>query len=86
MVGVLCLEIPNFYWIATGHSLSFGMPPDTGYWLLALAASAVTVFIVSAMMLRQRAVASVRTSTCAPNWSARRTACRSSWRAGSWPK
>jgi hypothetical protein len=58
MVGVLCLEIPNFYWIATGHSLSFGMPPDTGYWLLALAASAVTVFIVSAMMLRQRAVAS----------------------------
>jgi len=58
MVGVLCLEIPNFYWIASGHTLTFGMPSDTDYWLLALVASAATVFIVSAMMLRQRAFAS----------------------------
>lgn len=58
MVAVLCLEIPNFYWVASGHSLEHGMPLDTGYWLLALLASAVTVFIASAMMLRQRAFAS----------------------------
>jgi hypothetical protein len=58
MVGVLCLEIPNFYWLAGGHTLSFGMPSDTRYWLLALVASAVALFIVSAMMLRQRAFAS----------------------------
>ena len=38
MVGVLCLEIPNFYWLAGGHTLSFGMPADARYWLLALVA------------------------------------------------
>lgn len=58
MVGVLCLEVPNFYWLASGHTLSFGMPTDSAYWLLALGASAITVFIISAMMLRQRAAAS----------------------------
>ncbi|HEX2789308.1 MAG TPA: hypothetical protein VHN17_02655 [Steroidobacteraceae bacterium] len=58
MLAVLCLEIPNLYWVASGHTLSFGMPSDTGYWVLAYLASAVTVFIVSAMMLRQRALAS----------------------------
>ena len=57
MVAVLCLEVPNFYWLASGHTLSFGMPTDSIYWLLALGASAVTLFIVSAMMLRQRAAA-----------------------------
>ena len=58
MMAVLCLEIPNLYWVASGHTLTFGLPSDTGYWLLAYPASAVTVFIVSAMMLRQRAFAS----------------------------
>jgi hypothetical protein len=58
MLAVLCLEVPNLYWVASGHTLSFGMPADTVYWVLAYFASAVTVFIVSAMMLRQRALAS----------------------------
>lgn len=58
MVGVLCLEIPNFYWVASGHTLEHGMPADTRYWLLAFIAGAVTLFIASAMMLRQRALAS----------------------------
>ena len=58
MLGVLCLEIPNFFWLAGGHTLSLGMPTDARYWLLAFAASAVALFIVSAMMLRQRAFAS----------------------------
>jgi hypothetical protein len=58
MVAVLCLEIPNLYWVASGHTLSFGLPSDSNYWLLAYPASAVTAFIVSAMMLRQRAFAS----------------------------
>jgi hypothetical protein len=58
MIGVLCLEIPNFYWVASGHTLEHGMPSDTRYWLLAFIAAAVTLFIASAMMLRQRALAS----------------------------
>jgi hypothetical protein len=58
MLGVLCLEIPNFYWVASGHTLAYGMPVNSTYWLLAFLASAATVFIVSAMMLRQRACAS----------------------------
>jgi len=58
MLGVLCLEIPSFYWVASGHSLEHGMPGDARYWLLGFIASAMTLFIVSAMMLRQRAFAS----------------------------
>jgi hypothetical protein len=57
MVAVLCLEIPNFYWVASGHTLEHGMPSDPGYWLLATIAAAVTLFIASAMMLRQRGLA-----------------------------
>ena len=41
MVGVLCLEIPNFYWVASGHTLAYGMPVNSTYWLLALFASAL---------------------------------------------
>ncbi|HEY1724908.1 MAG TPA: hypothetical protein VGF89_05775 [Steroidobacteraceae bacterium] len=58
MFGVLCLEIPNFYWLASGHSLEHGIPADRDYWLISVAASAVMLFFVSAMMLRQRAFAS----------------------------
>jgi hypothetical protein len=58
MIGVLCLEVPNFYWVASGHTLVYGMPVNSTYWLLAFIAGAVTVFIASAMMLRQRAFAS----------------------------
>ena len=24
MIGVLCLEVPNFYWVASGHTLVYG--------------------------------------------------------------
>jgi hypothetical protein len=58
MVGMLCLEIPNLYWVASGHTLTFGLPSDRGYWLLVYPALAVTAFIISAMMLRQRAIVS----------------------------
>jgi hypothetical protein len=58
MVGVLCLEIPNFYWVESGHTLTYSMPVNSTYALLAFIASAATVYIVSAMMLRQRAFAS----------------------------
>ena len=67
------LELPNFYWIASGHTLSFGMPTDTDYWLLASLASAVELwFIVSAMMLRQRALRQRRDHRSrGPSWRPR---------------
>jgi len=53
MIAVLCVEIPNIYWVMTGHSFPRGMPVDIGYWWLSLATSALAVYIFSAMMLRQ---------------------------------
>ncbi|MGH8231065.1 MAG: hypothetical protein ACRESY_04515 [Steroidobacteraceae bacterium] len=58
MFGVLCLEIPNFYWLAGGHSLEHGFPADRDYLLISMAAAAVMLFFISTMMLRQRAFAS----------------------------
>ncbi len=57
MVAVLCAEVPNFYWIASGHTLEHGFPTDSRYWALSLLAGAVSLYIFSAMMLRQRAFA-----------------------------
>jgi hypothetical protein len=58
MVAVLVQEIPNFYWVSIGHTLAYGMTVNSTYWLLTFLSLAVTMFIVSAMMLRQRVVAS----------------------------
>jgi hypothetical protein len=53
MVAVLCAQAPYFYWLATGHSLEQGVPSDPTYWGLAFACSVVSLYIFSAMMLRQ---------------------------------
>ncbi|HEY3731776.1 MAG TPA: hypothetical protein VGL28_11015 [Steroidobacteraceae bacterium] len=58
MFGVLCLQVPNFYWLASGHSLEHGFVPDRNYLLISMAAVAVMLYFISAMMLRQRAFAS----------------------------
>jgi hypothetical protein len=53
MIAVLCVEIPNFWWVASGHPLQNGMPTELSYWWLSSAAGAVALYIFSAMMLRQ---------------------------------
>jgi hypothetical protein len=53
MIAVLGVEAPNFYWLASGHSLEQGLPSDPIYWWLAFAFSGVALYIFSAMMLRQ---------------------------------
>jgi hypothetical protein len=53
MIAVLVVEAPNFYWLATGHSLEVGLPLDPTYWWLEFIFSAIALYIFSAMMLRQ---------------------------------
>ena len=55
MIAVLCASVPNFYLRATGWQPQQGMPMPTEptyWWLMALAVVA-TLYIFSAMMLRQ---------------------------------
>jgi hypothetical protein len=56
MVAVLCAQSANIYWMASGHVLSFTADYDTNYDLLATAGVAVELWLLGAMMLRQRAV------------------------------
>jgi len=56
MVAVLCAQAANIYWMATGHVLSFTADYDSNYQLLAIAGIAVELWLLGAMMLRQRAV------------------------------
>ena len=56
MVAVLCAQSANIYWRASGHELSFTADYDSNYDLLAIAGVAVELWLLGAMMLRQRAV------------------------------
>lgn len=56
MVAVLCAQLPNIYWVATGHTLSLSAEYDANYDLLAIVGTAIELWLVGAMMLRQRAV------------------------------
>ncbi len=56
-IAVLCSDVPNLYWILTGHSLARGLPTDATYWVLYLIAAALALYIASAVMLQQRSVA-----------------------------
>jgi hypothetical protein len=58
MVALLCAEVPNLYWIASGHRLQRPWPSDPTYWAISFIAAAVMVYVVSAVMLQQRALAS----------------------------
>jgi hypothetical protein len=53
MIALLCVEVPNLYWLWTGHGVPRTLPTDTTYWLLAFVTSAIALYIFSAMMLRQ---------------------------------
>lgn len=56
-VAVLCSDVPNLYWIATGHDLARGLPTDSTYWVLNLIGAALALYIASAVMLQQRSLA-----------------------------
>lgn len=56
MVAMLCAQSANIYWRASGHVLSFTANYDTNYNLLNIAGTAVELWLLGAMMLRQRAV------------------------------
>lgn len=56
MVAMLCAQSANIYWRASGHVLSFTANYDTNYNLLNIAGIAVELWLLGAMMLRQRAV------------------------------
>jgi hypothetical protein len=56
MVAVLCAQAANIYWMASGHELSLTGEFDSNYQLLAIAGAVVQLWLVAAMMLRQRAV------------------------------
>jgi hypothetical protein len=56
MVAVLCAQLPNIYWIATGHTISFSAEYDANFELLTILGTAIELWLIGAMMLRQRAV------------------------------
>jgi hypothetical protein len=55
MIGVLCASVPNFYLRASGQNMDIGaqLPTEPTYWWLVTIAVVLTLYIFSAMMLRQ---------------------------------
>jgi len=56
MIAVLCAQAPNVYWVASGHTIGLYAQYDTNFDLLTLIGSTLELWLVGAMMLRQRAV------------------------------
>jgi hypothetical protein len=56
MIAGLCAQLPNIYWRASGHTISFSAEYDANYDLLAIFGTAIEFWLIGAMMLRQRAV------------------------------
>src|SRR5262245_34967568 len=48
-IAVLCSDVPNLYWILTGHKLSGGLPSDPTYWVLYVIGAALALYIASAV-------------------------------------
>ena len=56
MLAVLCAQLANVYWIATGHPIRFSARHDLNYALLSVLGTVIELWLIGAMMLRQRAV------------------------------
>ena len=56
MLAVLCAQLANVYWIAAGHPIRFSARHDLNYALLSLFGAVIELWLIGAMMLRQRAV------------------------------
>jgi hypothetical protein len=57
MLAMLCARLPNLYWIASRHAPDLRAQHDLGFDLLTLAGTAIELWLIGALMLRQRAVA-----------------------------
>jgi len=57
MLAMVCWQLPNFYWTATGHQLGLNAQYDLKFNLLTVIGTSVELWLLGAMMLRQRAVA-----------------------------
>jgi hypothetical protein len=55
MAGVLASEGASFYWLSRGNKLD-KLPADTTYWALFAVGTAVSLWFVAAIFLRQRAL------------------------------
>jgi hypothetical protein len=57
MLAVLCAQLANVYWLASGHPIHFRAQHDANYILLSVLGTVIELWLLAAMMLRQRAVA-----------------------------
>jgi hypothetical protein len=57
MLAVLCWLVPKFYWTASGHPMSLGALHDPIFNLLTIVGVTLELWLLAALMLRQRAVA-----------------------------
>lgn len=57
MLAMVCWRLPNFYWTATGHRPTLRALLDPRFDLLTLVGTAIQLWLLAALMLRQRAVA-----------------------------
>ncbi len=57
MLAVLCARLPNIYWTATGHQMSLKAQYDLNFNALTVVGTTAELWLLGAMMLRQRAVA-----------------------------
>jgi hypothetical protein len=57
MIAVLCAQLPNIYWMASGHTLTFTTQHDANFDALSVAGMALEFWLLGAMMLRQHALA-----------------------------
>ncbi len=57
MIATLCAQLPNIYWMASGHALTLMGEHDATFDALTLIGTTVELWLLAAMMLRQRALA-----------------------------
>jgi hypothetical protein len=57
MLAFLCWRLPSFYWQASGHHMSIQAYHDPAFNLLTLFGMTLELWLVGALMLRQRAMA-----------------------------
>jgi hypothetical protein len=57
MLAMVCWQLPNFYWTAAGHQMGLKAQYDLNFNLLTVVGTAIQLWLLGAMMLRQRAVA-----------------------------
>ena len=57
MIATLCAQVPNIYWMASGHTPTLTGEHDANFNALTLIGTTFELWLLAAMMLRQRALA-----------------------------